>query len=122
MNAIPIESIEPIETPWPEFGDVLALPELALACAMSLPELHELMEYGALCPIAQPPAEPVFAMNCLEPLRKAGKLRRDYDLDLFVVVILWADDTAPETSDGLFSAHRRAGGTAKSAAGEFHGV
>ena len=88
MNAIPIESIEPIETPWPEFGDVLALPELALACAMSLPELHELIEYGALCPIAQPPAEPVFALNCLEPLRKAVKLRRDYDLDLFVVVIV----------------------------------
>jgi hypothetical protein len=30
----------------------------------------------------------MFAITCMQPLRTAGKLRRDYDLDLFVVVIL----------------------------------
>jgi hypothetical protein len=54
---------------------------------MSMDELRELMEFGALFPLESANPEPVFSIACMEPLRKAGKLRRDYDLDLFVVVI-----------------------------------
>lgn len=66
----------------------IGIAELADACAMSRGELEELMEYGALAPIASLRSEPVFALEWMQPLRTAGKLRRDYDLDLFVVVIV----------------------------------
>lgn len=70
----------------------LSFGELCAACAISVAELQELIEYGALAPLqtlqAEPlRPEPLFAISYLEPLRTAGKLRRDYDLDLFVVVI-----------------------------------
>ena len=68
--------------------DTIGITELAHACGMSRDELEELMEYGALAPIASPHPEPVFALEWMQPLRTAGKLRRDYDLDLFVVVIV----------------------------------
>lgn len=68
--------------------DTVDLSELAYAASMSLAELRELMEYGALRPLATLRAEPVFPVSCMAPLRAAEKLRRDYDLDLFVVVIV----------------------------------
>lgn len=64
------------------------LHELAQAASMSLEELRKLMEYGALCPLTTLRTEPVFPMACMAPLRAAGQLRRDYDLDLFVIVIV----------------------------------
>ena len=69
-------------------GDSVGFRELAAACAVSLADLRELMDYGALAPLQPPPTEPVFATSYVEPLRLAGIARRDYDLDLFVVVIL----------------------------------
>jgi len=68
--------------------DTIGLAELADACALSQGELEELIEYGALAPIASQHSEPLFALEWMQPLRTAGKLRRDYDLDLFVVVIV----------------------------------
>lgn len=62
--------------------------DLSNACGMSAVELEELMEYGALQALNSPDQNLVFASRCIQPLRTAGKLRRDYDLDLFVVVIL----------------------------------
>jgi chaperone modulatory protein CbpM len=69
-------------------ADSVCLSELCIACAMSAADLHELMDYGALAPLEEAQAEPHFAISYIEPLRTAGILRRDYDLDLFVVVIL----------------------------------
>lgn len=68
--------------------DTIGIAELADACALSRAELEELIEYGALAPIASRHSEPLFALEWMQPLRTAGKLRRDYDLDLFVVVIV----------------------------------
>ena len=68
--------------------DSLCLSELCVACSMSPADLLELIDYGALAPLEPQQAEPLFAISYLEPLRTAGILRRDYDLDLFVVVIL----------------------------------
>jgi len=62
--------------------------ELSTACAISVSDLRELIDYGALAPLLPAQAEPLFAISYLEPLRQAGSVRRDYDLDLFVVVIL----------------------------------
>ena len=72
----------------PQADDAIGIAELAQACAMSRAELEELMEYGALLPLTSLRAEPEFALEWLRPLRIAGELRRDYDLDLFVVVIV----------------------------------
>lgn len=64
------------------------LTHLSNVCAMSMADLHELIEYGALAPIHAEPIGLHFSQSCVEPLRRAGIMRRDYDLDLFVVVIL----------------------------------
>jgi chaperone modulatory protein CbpM len=71
-------------------ADRVGFNDLSAACAISVDELQELMEYGALAPLvsSEPEPEPMFAITCMQPLRTAGKLRRDYDLDLFVVVIV----------------------------------
>jgi chaperone modulatory protein CbpM len=69
-------------------ADSVGFSELSMACAISVAELQELVEYGALAPLQPVQLEPLFAISYLEPLRTASKLRRDYDLDLFVVVIL----------------------------------
>jgi chaperone modulatory protein CbpM len=79
MNLHSLDSLSP---------EYLGFDELSAACAISVDELQELMEYGALAPLASSEPEPLFAITCLQPLRTAGKLRRDYDLDLFVVVIV----------------------------------
>jgi chaperone modulatory protein CbpM len=72
----------------PPIADSVGFSELSMACAISVAELQELIEYGALAPLQPVQPEPLFAIGYLEPLRTAGKLRRDYDLDLFVVVIV----------------------------------
>lgn len=41
-----------------------------------------------LAPLAPTPLEPRFSADCAMPLRRAGKLRADYDLDLFTVGLL----------------------------------
>jgi hypothetical protein len=76
------------ETLPPQLDDTIGITELAYVCAMSRDELEELMEYGALLPLASLRAEPEFALEWMQPLRIAGKLRREYDLDLFVMVIV----------------------------------
>lgn len=81
-------NMQQVETTWPELGDTVSFTDLSLACAMSREDLQELIDFGALLPLESTQAEPVFEVTCLEPLRTAEKLRRHYDLDLFVVVIL----------------------------------
>ena len=66
----------------------ISFEELSIASSMTVAELQELVDYGALQPLDATQAEPAFAISYLEPLRTAGKLRLDYDLDLFVVVIV----------------------------------
>lgn len=78
----------PIEIAWPEVADTVSLTDLALACTMSLDDLRELVEFGALLPLDARQPEPLFAMGYMDLLRIASKLRRDYDLELFVVVIV----------------------------------
>jgi hypothetical protein len=79
MNQHPVDSDGP---------DCVGFGDLSAACAISVAELQELMGYGALAPLAASDLEPMFAATYLQPLRTAGRLRRDYDLDLFVVVIV----------------------------------
>jgi chaperone modulatory protein CbpM len=63
--------------------------ELALMCDLSVQEVHELVEYGALVPLAsEAGARRQFSAACVAPLREAARLRSHYDLDLFTLSLL----------------------------------
>ncbi len=78
-----------VEIAWLDSREIVSRSELSRICALTTAELDELVEYGALVPIVQPqPGEQCFSAASIMALRKAGKLRADYDLDLFVVGLL----------------------------------
>ncbi|MDP3699415.1 MAG: chaperone modulator CbpM [Hylemonella sp.] len=77
-----------LECEWLDAGQVLNLAELSRICGMSSAELDELVEYGALSPLKADQPEPQFPAQYIPRLRTAGKLRRDYDLELFAVAIV----------------------------------
>lgn len=66
----------------------ISLAELARASGMGTHEVAELVEYGALVTLTTSREEPVFSASCVPPLRAANRLRQDYDLDIFTVVLL----------------------------------
>lgn len=63
--------------------------ELAHVCSLTVAELEELVEYGALTPVAaEGSGLREFSAACVVPLREAVRLRTLYDLDLFTVSLL----------------------------------
>ena len=66
----------------------LTMTELVECCGISTDDLDELMAYNALAPLDKPGQELAFSAQWVIPLRKACKLRTDFDLDLFTVAIL----------------------------------
>jgi chaperone modulatory protein CbpM len=64
--------------------------ELAHMCSLSVVELDELVEYGALVPLVPEgsAATRCFSAACVAPLREAVRLRALYDLDVFTVSLL----------------------------------
>jgi chaperone modulatory protein CbpM len=69
--------------------DLVDEEELAHMCSMSRVELEELVDYGALAPMEHGPAtQHLFSAACVPLLRKASRLRMDFDLDLFTVGLL----------------------------------
>ncbi|MDD5336533.1 MAG: chaperone modulator CbpM [Rhodoferax sp.] len=79
---------DPLEYLWLDNGQTVTLTELSSCCAMSVAELDELVDYCALVPLSAASQERVFSAEWVAPLREAGKLRVDFDLDLFTVAIL----------------------------------
>ena len=77
-----------VEVGWLDARETLTTAELARACGLTASELDELVEYGALTPVEPQPSQRVFSAECVVPLRTAGRLRLDFDLDLFAVAIL----------------------------------
>ena len=76
------------EWPWLDASEIVSLPELSIACRMTTQDMDELVQYGALSPLAGQRAGPVFSAVCVGPLRTAARLRIDFDLDLFTVALL----------------------------------
>ena len=76
------------EVSWLDAREAISLSELSRVSALSPDELDELVEYGALVPLDTTQHERLFSAGCVMPLRAAGNLRRDFDLDLFTVGIL----------------------------------
>lgn len=77
-----------VEWLWLDERDTVSRSELSRACGMSTTEVDELVDYGALVPLAPDQSERVFSAQCITQLRTAGKLRVDFDLDLFAVAVL----------------------------------
>ena len=77
-----------VEVAWLDARETVTLVELSRACGLSAAELDELVEYGALPPLQGDQPERAFSAEWVVPLRTAGRLRQDLDLDLFAVAIL----------------------------------
>lgn len=73
---------------WLDARETVTVSELSRVCGMSAEELNELVDYGALVPLQASQPERLFSAEHVTPLRTAGKLRTDFDLDLFTVAIL----------------------------------
>ena len=73
---------------WVDANAGVELSELARMAEMSIADLNELVEYGALEPLTDCSAPLFFPVDCLSALRTAARLRRDYDMDLFAMAIM----------------------------------
>lgn len=62
--------------------------ELARLSGLTASELGELVEYGALDPVEVRHSQRFFKAEWVAPLRVAGRVRRDFDLDLFAIGVL----------------------------------
>jgi len=70
-----------------EIIEYLTLAQVSSLCSLSMEEANELVEFGAIRFDKIDGDEGYLATNQLEPLRIACRLRRDFDLELFTVVI-----------------------------------
>lgn len=83
-----------IEWMWLDATETVTISELSRCCGMSTFDLDELVDYKALTPLPPAPSqsplmfERLFSAEWVTPLREAGKMRQDYDLDLFTVAML----------------------------------
>jgi chaperone modulatory protein CbpM len=77
-----------MEGEWVDARENLTRSELSLASGLTDEELGELIEYGALKPIAPQQHAPRFSPDTIAALKEAARLRRDFDLDLFAVALL----------------------------------
>jgi chaperone modulatory protein CbpM len=71
-------------------GVTLTLHELAAGSGFSAEEVRELVLCGALAPAAEAADEWTFPAACLERLRRALRLRRDFELSLSAVSLVLA--------------------------------
>ena len=81
-------STQAVQVTWLDARVTMTAAELSRTCGMSPEQLAELVEYGALAPLDKAEAEPHFSGACVATLRKAARLYRDFDLDLFSVAML----------------------------------
>jgi chaperone modulatory protein CbpM len=85
-----------VEWLWLDARESLTIEELSRACGLSVDELAEVIEYGALHALA--PFTPQgqkqehnpgrFSAEWVVPLRAVSRLRQDFDLDVFTVGLL----------------------------------
>ncbi len=79
--------IQLIETFEVEIIEQFTFSEVAKVCELSDQEMQELIDYGAINAEDSDENEISFSSQNLKHLQSACKQRRDYDLDLFSVVI-----------------------------------
>jgi chaperone modulatory protein CbpM len=62
--------------------------DASLHCNLDLAEIEELMEYGAISYAEYQSVEEHFSWPSVLMLKTANRLRMDYDLDLFTIVLI----------------------------------
>ena len=78
-----------VEWTWREDArQTVSVSELCEVCGLSATELDELVDYGALVPLDATLPERLFGAEVVTSLRTAGRLRQDFDLDLFAAAVL----------------------------------
>ena len=70
-----------------EVVEYFTLAQVSSLCLISQEEANELVEYGAIRFDRVIDEESYLSIGRLEPLQAACKLRRDFDMDLFTVVV-----------------------------------
>ena len=73
---------------WLDARQAMTLAELAEACAVRAAELQELVDDGVVHPVQRDEPVWLFSADYVMPLRKASRMRRDFDLDLFTAGLL----------------------------------
>ena len=76
------------EWTWLDDSETVTVAELSQVCGMTTAEVDELVEYGAILPLQIKRQERLFSAQCITQLRTAGRLKMDFDLDLFAVAVL----------------------------------
>lgn len=76
------------EPAWLDARSSVCCDELSRMSGMSIAELEELVDYGALMPLPGQAEERRFSADCVVRLRDAARLRGDFDLDMFTVGLL----------------------------------
>ncbi len=79
---------QPLEWDWPDTHESVSRTELAQACRISIADVDELMQYGAIAARSKSGGEPVFSAHYIGPIRTVVKLKADFDLDLFSAALL----------------------------------
>jgi chaperone modulatory protein CbpM len=62
--------------------------DVSLHCNLDITEIEELMEYGAISYAEYQSVEENFSWPSVLMLQTANRLRMDYDLDLFTIVLI----------------------------------
>lgn len=81
-------STDRIEVAWLDARETVTLTELSRVCGMTEDQLRELIEYGALTPLDEGKPQLQFSSECVGGLRQAGRLHRDFDLDMFTIALV----------------------------------
>ncbi len=67
---------------------VFSIHEVGMFCNLSFDEVQELLEYGAISCDSDIENEQQFNRPIVLMLQTANQLRKDYDLDLFTIVLI----------------------------------
>lgn len=81
--------VEIHEVEWLDPPRTVTPSELGGMCSLSVAEVQELVDYGLLRPVGGA-AEPVFSAECVGPLRQAATLRARFDLDVFMLGLVFS--------------------------------
>jgi chaperone modulatory protein CbpM len=87
-----------VEWAWLNARETINQHDLSDCCGLAESDLEELIEYSALIPAEQSldmsnkqtSFSHIFSTEWIVPLREAGKMRADFDLDIFTVALLLA--------------------------------
>jgi len=77
------------QTLWLHAGETLTIEELSTATGLTVTQIGELVEYGALSPVG----DAIFSAACVGCMRRAARLREDLELDMpvFALVMSFLD-------------------------------